>query len=293
LFVYHQTDQKIDAVLTVLTIEQDGGVMAYAPRGPIVDFENIELVNTLVDEALENLPAHTYMLRMDPEVADSKQLAQKYTDAGYKVRNDPNQPMHYNIQPRKNVVLSYQGINDEEELMLHFKRDYRNQIRRAAKEGVVVDFGDDKQHIDDFFQLYVKMATAQSITHRPIEYFDRMLTLWAGKSELFRIYIARLNDQPIAAGIGFGYGDEIWYMYAGSDRDYAKYYGPYAVQWEMIKWGLQAGKTEYDFGGVSEFDSSDGLYTFKHGFAYSDQPAIYIGEVDKIVDSDKYYGNVN
>lgn len=287
---FYQVDDnnKINAALTVLTIKNDFGTFAYASRGPVVDPTNVSLVKTMVDEAIEQLPKDTFLLRIDPEVFDDQQLATAYVDAGFIIRKTEQNDIHYNIQPRRNVVLSYQGINNPEELILHFKSDYRNQIRRAEKEGVQVTYGTDHQYIDQFFELYLKMAESQNITHRPIEYFYRMSDLWQDRDDLFRIYIATLNQQPIAAGIGFAYGDEIWYMYAGSDRQFAKYYGPYAVQWQMINWGLESGKAEYDFGGVTSFSNDDGLYLFKHGFAYHDQPAEYLGEIDKVLDADKY-----
>jgi lipid II:glycine glycyltransferase (peptidoglycan interpeptide bridge formation enzyme) len=241
----------------------------------------------MVNEAVSALPDNVFLLRIDPEIAYSDELNATYQAAGFTTRNVNIKSMHGNIQPRKNVVLYYDGIESEDDLMRHFKSDYRNQIRRAAKDGVVVTWGSSPVEIDEFFDLYVKMAQAQGITHRPKSYFDLMRDLFADTG-LFRVFVAKLDDVPIAAGIGFSHGDEIWYMYAGSDRQYAKHYGPYAVQWEMLKWGLAEGKKQYDFGGVGDFVPEDGLYKFKHGFAYHDEPAEYIGEIDWVVDETGY-----
>ena len=57
-------------------------------------------------------------------------------------------------------------ITNDTELMTHFKRDYRNQIRRAAKDGVTVTSGDTQDDVRAFFDTYVMMAAAQNITHR-------------------------------------------------------------------------------------------------------------------------------
>ncbi|MGX7051243.1 lipid II:glycine glycyltransferase FemX [Leuconostoc palmae] len=295
VYVYHETAGKIDAVLTILTIEAvPGKLLGYAGRGPIADVSDIDLIKSMIDEALMVLPKNVFLIRMDPEVAYSDDLNKAYLEAGFKTRNRDIQNMHGNIQPRKNVVLYYDGrgegaksINNEEELMLHFKRDYRNQIRRAAKDGVVVTNGDSEEDIRSFFDTYVMMAAAQGITHRPISYFLNMQKIWHGTG-LFKVFLAHFENKVIASGIGFSYGDEIWYMYAGSDRTYAKHYGPYAVQWEMLKWGLSLGKVEYDFGGVGDFTPDDGLYKFKHGFAYHDPHAEYIGELDWVIDDVAY-----
>lgn len=295
VYVYHETSGQIDAVLTVLTVEAiPGKILGYAGRGPIGDISDIMLIKAMIREALEALPDNVFLIRLDPEVAYSDALNAAYQAAGFVTRNRDIENMHGNIQPRKNVVLYYDGrgegatpITNETELMTHFKRDYRNQIRRATKDGVTVTSGDTQADIQSFFETYVMMAAAQGITHRPIDYFLRMQKLWQGTG-LFKVFLGHFEGQVIASGIGFGYGDEIWYMYAGSNRQYAKHYGPYAVQWEMLKWGLSLGKVEYDFGGVGDFVPTDGLYKFKHGFAYHDPHAEYIGELDWVVDEAGY-----
>ncbi|CAK1232156.1 lipid II:glycine glycyltransferase FemX [Fructobacillus evanidus] len=296
LYLYHENQGgDIDAAMAVLTVEAvPGKLLAYCPKGPVADVTNVALVKELVQEALANLPENVFLVRMDPEVLYNQDLDQAYQDAGFVTRNVKIENMHGNIQPRKNVVLFYDGrgegaqpITDEASLMKHFKSDYRNQIRRAIKDGVTVTSGRSKEDIEAFFKTYTMMAKAQGITRRPIEYFYRMQELWAD-SDLFRVFLAHYDGQVIAAGIGFGYGEKIWYMYAGSNREFAKHYGPYLVQWEMLKWGLSLGKVAYDFGGVGEFDHTDGLYKFKHGFAYHDPQVAYIGELDWVVDQAAY-----
>ncbi|CAH1855667.1 lipid II:glycine glycyltransferase FemX [Convivina intestini] len=295
VYVYHETNGQIDAVMTVLTVEAvPGKLLAYSGRGPIANLDDIDLIKALIKEALAALPDNVFLLRLDPEVPYSDELDARYRQAGFITRNRQIEHMHGNIQPRKNVVLYYDGrgegaqeITDEESLMKHFKRDYRNQIRRAAKDGVVVTSGDSQADVEAFFDTYVLMAKAQQITHRPLSYFLRMQQLWQGTG-FFKVFLAHFDNQVVASGIGFSYGDEIWYMYAGSNRQYAKHYAPYAVQWEMLKWGLALGKTEYDFGGVGDFVPTDGLYKFKHGFAYHDPHAEYIGELDWVIDEQGY-----
>lgn len=289
VYVYHESDGVIDGAASFYTVEAvPGKILAYGTRGPVVsDYADIELVKELVLEAVAALPDNTFVVRLDPEVAYSDALDAAYQAAGFTTRNRQITHMHGNIQPRKNVVLYYDGIDSDEALMQHFKRDYRNQIRRAAKEGVTVEWSTSEEAVRAFFDTYVMMSEAQGITHRPLDYFLKMQALFADTG-LFRVYLAYYEGQVIASGIGFAYGDEIWYMYAGSNRAYTKLYAPYAVQWEMIKWGLHAGKQQYDFGGVGDFISTDGLYKFKHGFAYSDEPAEYIGELDWVLDDAGY-----
>ncbi|CAK8054575.1 lipid II:glycine glycyltransferase FemX [Eupransor demetentiae] len=295
VYVYHETAGKIDAAMAILTVEAvPGKLLGYSPRGPIADVDNIDLIKDLIQEALQALPDNVFLIRMDPEVEYSDHLNEAYQKAGFVTRNRQIKNMHGNIQPRKNMVLFYDGrgedaevITDEDSLMKHFKRDYRNQIRRAAKDGVEVTSGDSEEDVRAFYDTYVMMAHSQGITYRPIEYFLRMQELWQGTG-YFKVFLAHFDGKVIAAGIGFSYGDKIWYMYAGSDREYSKHYAPYAIQWKMTNWGLSLGKTRYDFGGVGDFSSDDGLYKFKHGFTYHDPHVEYIGELDWVLDEVAY-----
>ena len=52
------------------------------------------------------------------------------------------------------------------------------------------------------------------------------------------------------------------------------------MNYEMIKWGIEMGATQYDFGGF--FEVSDGLYIFKKSFCDKDGATEYIGEIDKV-----------
>ncbi|MDF7637490.1 peptidoglycan bridge formation glycyltransferase FemA/FemB family protein [Leuconostocaceae bacterium ESL0958] len=296
VYVYHEDETgAIDATMGLLTVEAvPGKLLAYCPKGPIADLTNIDLVKELIQEGLAALPDNVFLVRMDPEIDYDADLDAAYRQAGFKTRNVAVENMHGTIQPRKNVVLFYDGrgegaqpIQTADDLMKHFKRDYRNQIRRALKDGVTVTADTSLDSMQAFFQTYEMMAAAQGITHRPFAYFERMQALWDGADD-FRIFLAHFEGQVIAAGIGFAYGDKIWYMYAGSDRRYAKHYAPYLVQWYMLNWGLELGKVAYDFGGVGAFDKEDGLYRFKHGFAYHDPAVTYIGELDWVLDPAAY-----
>lgn len=88
VYVYHETDGQIDAVMSVLTVEAvPGKILAYAGRGPVADIEDVDLIKDLIKEALAALPDNVFLLRMDPEIQYSDELNQKYLDAGFQTRN--------------------------------------------------------------------------------------------------------------------------------------------------------------------------------------------------------------
>ena len=67
------------------------------------------------------------------------------------------------------------------------------------------------------------------------------------------------------------YGDEVIYLFSGSDEKYMKEYNAqYAIQWYMIKYALKNKFKKYNFYGIQGLPDSKkpgyGIYKFKKGF---------------------------
>ena len=66
------------------------------------------------------------------------------------------------------------------------------------------------------------------------------------------------------------YEDEYIYLYSASDETFKEYFGPYAIQWYMLKRALENHIPIYNFYGISgnfNKDAEDyGVYMFKRGF---------------------------
>ena len=54
----------------------------------------------------------------------------------------------------------------------------------------------------------------------------------------------------------------------------------YAMQMEMIRWGIETGCSTYNFGGVLNLSPDNGLYKFKVGFCKEKGLEEYIGEIE-------------
>ena len=67
----------------------------------------------------------------------------------------------------------------------------------------------------------------------------------------------------------------------------------YAMQWEMIKWGLEKKCKTYNFGGIIYLDKTNGLYKFKTGFVREEGLLKYIGEIDKVYNKFIYFAYSN
>ena len=75
---------------------------------------------------------------------------------------------------------------------------------------------------------------------------------------------------PLAAAMFMLYGDEIVYLFSGSNDKYMKYCGQYLLQWEMIKYASLHNYKRYNFYGIKDVFNKNGkdygVYEFKKGF---------------------------
>lgn len=287
--VYLEENGKIIAALSVIIRKVIGkSSMIYAPRGPICDFHDTALVERLVKEAEPLVKKYdAFMLRMDPELLREPELEKKYRSLGYKVRNE-NCDKYDLIQPRYNMILSINGRSFDE-LMPTFSEKTRYNIRLAARKGVTVRWSRQEDDLKTFYKLYEITAVRDKIGYRPYDYFLRMLNAFEGEHQL-RIYIAEHEGDALSGAICIHYGDKTWYIYGASSNEKRNLMPNYAMQAEMIRWGVENGSARYDFGGVFFLDKSNGLYKFKEGFCRQEGASEFIGEFDKVYNHFFYTG---
>lgn len=78
------------------------------------------------------------------------------------------------------------------------------------------------------------------------------------------------NPLPLSAAMFMLYGDEVVYLFSGSDEKYMKdYNAQYELQWHMIKYASEHKFKRYNFYGIHGLPDDkkpDGVYEFKKGF---------------------------
>lgn len=86
-----------------------------------------------------------------------------------------------------------------------------------------------------------------------------------------RAVSAATPAQPIAAAMFMTYGNEVIYLFSGSDEAYMKEYNAqYAIQWYMIEHAIKNKFKRYNFYGIQGLPDPKkpgyGIYKFKKGF---------------------------
>ena len=246
----------------------------YAPRGPIIDFTDKEVIHNLLDcvekEADRN---HALSLKIDPELPEGETRAlNNLSSLGF-------EKALKQVQPRATLILDLKPELDE--LLAGFEEKTRYNIRLAEKKGVVIKEDNSQKGVEAFSQLYQVTAKRDNFMIHPASYYQaiREIIFNAGLGTCFLAYF---QDKPVAGVIIFAFGGKIWYMYGASASEYRNVMPNHLLHWEVIKWAKNKGYREYDLWGIPanphEQHPLYGVYRFKKGF--KGQLVKYIGAYD-------------
>ncbi|MBR6504863.1 MAG: peptidoglycan bridge formation glycyltransferase FemA/FemB family protein [Clostridia bacterium] len=243
------------------------GNLMYAPRGPICDIHNEEVLKQLTDGLKEVAKKYNAMVvKIEPDIkSDDNVFRNIVTKLGYNIKDDAKN-FNEEIQPRYVFRLDIKGKN-EDEIFAGFHSKTRYNIRLAIKKGVEVKLGT-REDLKDFHKIMLETGERDNFITRSLGYFEKMYDVLAPKH--MKLLMAYYEGKPISGVIPIFYGNKTWYLYGASSNKYRNVMPNYLLQWEMIKMAVQRNDDIYDFRGVSgvvdENHPQYGLYRFKKGF---------------------------
>ena len=249
----------------------------YAPGGPIIDFEDEELLDFFIKNLKKYAKSHNgYVLHIDPyyefierdrhgEIKEGgfnhQQAFKNLRKLGFIEIKNPGQPKYL-------FALDLQKQTTDQ-LFADMKRNTRNHIRKAEKMGVKIRELN-REELGIFKKITESTSNRRNFTDRPLSYYQQMYDLFHPRGEV-QFLLAEADDIPLSAAMFVLYGDEVIYLFSGSDEQYMKEYNAqYLIQWHMIKHALEHKYKIYNFYGIQglpDKSSKDyGIYDFKKGF---------------------------
>lgn len=286
--IVRDSEGKIEGTMSILIrkIPMFPCTFMYAPRGPICDLHNKDVLKRLTDGAREIAKKYKGMsLKIDTDTpATDLEYRAIMEELGYKLRND-----YYNLEGVQARFLMRVDLKDktEEELLAGFHHKTRYNIRVAMKKGVKIKVGT-REDIPQFFELMKTTGERDGFVIRDINYFYRM---YDSLGKYVRIFLAYAGDDEehmecVSGTMAGLFGNKCLYLYGASGNKYRNHMPNYLIQWEMIRWSKENGCTVYDLRGVpgiveDENNAIYGLYKFKKGFA--GEATEMIGEFDMVL----------
>ena len=291
--------------------------LAYLPEGPVVDWES-ERIDTWLDPMVAHLrQQRAFGIRMGPPVVTRRWDAAAVKDgiaAESVARLDDvppttREPAGARVvsqlrelgwlaqsgaggfaagQPQYNFWIPLRDDagepRTEEDVLAGMNQQWRRNIKKAVKEGVVTTrVKADDTNLQRFHDLYVHTAQRDRFTPRPLPYFRTMFgSLGAEDPDRIALFTAEHEGDLVASTVLVQVGGHVWYSYGASSTDKRDVRGSNAVQWEMIRHALAAGADVYDLRGITDtLDPEDehvGLIRFKVGTG--GEAVEYAGEWD-------------
>jgi lipid II:glycine glycyltransferase (peptidoglycan interpeptide bridge formation enzyme) len=246
----------------------------YAPKGPILDWSNPELVDQVLgDLKVIARSERSIFIKIDPDVicgtgvpgSDKEKihevgcdLREKLTHSGWTFSNDQ-------IQFRNSVIIDLEKTDDQ--ILANMKQKTRYNIHLAEKKGVMVRKGT-LADTAMLYKMYAETSIRNGFIIRDRYYYEHVWQILYNAGML-EFLIATFDEQPIAGLVLFHFGKRAYYFYGMSIDRHRELMPTYLLQFEAIRTARALGCAIYDLWGAPDvFNDQDpmwGVYRFKEG----------------------------
>ena len=143
-----------------------------------------------------------------------------------------------------------------ENLWKRFPSKLRSQIRRAQKAGMIVRIGG-IELVDEFYQVFARTMRDLGTPVCGRNFFEAILQVFSKDT---KICVVRWQDQPVAAGILYGFRKIMEVPWASSDWRHNRYAPNMLLYSSIMQHACAEGFQVFDFGRSSP---GSGTYRFK------------------------------
>jgi peptidoglycan pentaglycine glycine transferase (the first glycine) len=246
------------------------GRLAYVPKGPLVDWADVEQVHALLaalDRAARARGA--IALTVEPDLPDEPPHRERLSLLGFRLA-----PFSA-VQPRRTIVVDITG--NEDAILATMKQKTRYNMRLAERKGVTIREASEAD-LPAFHALNAATAARDRFGVHVPAYYEAAYRLFVPRGWA-RLLLAEVEGEPVAAVMTFALPPRSWYLYGASGDAHREKMPAYLLQWEAMRWAKSLGCTEYDLWGIPDEDEATleaefaqrhdglwGVYRFKRGF---------------------------
>lgn len=292
MYVCVEEGNTIKAAILILkrTIPFLGRCVLYAPRGPILDYDDTETFDFLIEQIKKIAQEQrAIFFLIDPDISEQHENLKKYLKERGFVWS-----IKYGVvgltQPKRVFRLNLQKTEDE--LLAQMRQGHRYNIRLAQRNNISIEQDNTLNGLKIFYTLLKETSRRKNFYIRSFSYQKIVFNQFVSTGNV-KIFLAQYNEEIVGAASLLCYGDKVWYMYGASKDRLGKREPGYLLLWEAIKWARTHGYVWFDFRGADSPDPHHplhGVYLFKKGFGpdYID----FIGEY-YLIFSPLYFGLIN
>jgi lipid II:glycine glycyltransferase (peptidoglycan interpeptide bridge formation enzyme) len=254
-------EDRIHAGALCVKEEAKRGTYLTVAGGPLVDWENGEVVKKLFAEIAELAKKeHCVFVRIRPQAVDSPAIRKTVQELGLQ----PS-PMHLTAD----LTLQLDLQKTEDELLAGMRKNTRYDVRRTEKLGITVKTSADPNDIQTFYDHQLALAHKHGFVPFSYEFLYQQFKTFVNDHQVI-LFHAYQGEQLLASAFVILYNHEAVYHYGISTPANDRLPGSYACQWAAIQWAKQNGGKTYNFWGIAPEDQPEhrfaGVSLFKRGF---------------------------
>lgn len=253
--------KEIVGLVQMVKEQATRGPYLSAAGGPLINWQDKELVSWLLQTLkLEAKKQKVWFVRFRPQQIETSQLEELVKKNGAK-----KAPMHLTAD----LTLQLDLKLSEEELLSQMRKNHRNLIRRAERDGITTKISTDPADMEEFCDWQEYLAKKHHFIPFSREFLKTQFEVFVSDNQVALISSYSGNKLLASAFVIF-YNKEAVYHYGISTPDNDKLPGSYAVQWRAIEEARNRGCQFYNFWGVAPEGEKQhrfaGVSMFKRGF---------------------------
>ncbi|UCE75225.1 MAG: GNAT family N-acetyltransferase [Methanomassiliicoccales archaeon] len=169
----------------------------------------------------------------------------------------------WNYEQYNNYLIDLR--TSQELIFQSFSKSLRRNIRKAKKNGIIVEQIEDKGQLPIFYRMLRETYSKAKVSLADISLFESAFDSLQPR-KMVNFFLTRLGDNYTAGRAVLSYKGSIFDWYACMNRDYAKFYPNEMLVWHILNWGIENGFHTFDFGGAGRPDQKYGVGDFKARF---------------------------
>lgn len=163
-----------------------------------------------------------------------------------------------NLQPEKTLIIDL--TKSTEQIYKEIAYSRRQGINFSTKKGVQISHSKSPEYFEIFSSLIKKTGTRQGFGIFDAGHYGNILKFMPSE-----VFVAKQENNNLAAAQVIFWGDTVTYLHAGSDDANKKLRAPDLLIWKIIEESKNRGFRKFDFWGIDE-KRWPGVTSFKKSF---------------------------
>lgn len=160
----------------------------------------------------------------------------------------------------------------EEEIFCKFQSNLKRNIKKAEKQEIQIVLENSLKSLKAFYYLNCLTRKKHGLPPQPFNFFENILK-HVIQQKLGSIFLAKYNNNTIAAAMYFHFNNKVLYKFGASDNKFQHLRSNNLIMWEAIKHYNKLGFQELDFGKTDI--SNEGLRRYKLSYDAIEQSLNY------------------